>query len=216
MISVFIVDDHLLIRAGLAELIGAEADMNVTGDAASPRDALSKLERLRPDVALLDISLGDEATNGIELCRQIHERHPGIACVMLTSVTDDRARLAAKDAGAVAYTIKSVGSTSLVDTIRTVASGAVMLDNYEANVVRRRLNQSGDGLIDDLTAQERRIFDLLGSGCSNRQIADELFLAEKTVKNYVTSVLSKLGLSRRTEVAALAARLRERESQWRT
>lgn len=210
----FLLDDHEMVRRGVADLVNAQTDMTVIGEAGAAKDALVALSRAVPDVAVLDISLGDG--NGIDVCGQITQAHPEVACLMLTSVVDDRALIAAEAAGAAGFSLKTVGSSDLIDSIRAVAAGGRLLDAFEIRLARRRITDRGEGLIETLTDQERRIFDLIGVGRSNRQIADEMYLAEKTVKNYVSKMLAKLGLSRRTEAAALAARLDERESDWRT
>mgnify|MGYP001820191624 CR=1 FL=1 len=212
-ISVFVLDDHEMVRRGLRQVIDAQPDMEVVGEAASHRGSVDAIVRTHPDVAVLDISLGDGS--GLDVCRKVTEQADGVACLMLTSVVDDRALIAASDAGAAGFCLKAADGQNLLTSIRRVADGARLLDQAEVGVARRRLATRGDGRVDTLTAQERRIFDLVGRGCSNRQIGEDLFLAEKTVKNYVSNVLSKLGLSRRTEIAAMAARLAEREGQWR-
>lgn len=212
-ISVFLVDDHEMIRRGIGQLLAAQPDMALVGEAATHRGSVEAILRTQPDVAILDISLGDGS--GLDICRAVMDRADGVACLMLTSVVDDRALLAAHDSGAAGFCLKSLDGTVLLDAIRRVATGARLLDEAEIRMARRRLDEAGDGDVDGLTRQERQIFDLVGRGYSNRQIGDELYLAEKTVKNYVSNVLAKLGLSRRTEIAAMAARLAEREDQWR-
>ncbi len=214
VIAVFLLDDHEMIRRGVAEVIEQQADMTVVGEANSASSALHAVARAAPRVAVLDISLGDGS--GLDVCREITERHPEVACLMLTSVIDDRALIEAEAAGAAGFCLKTIGSNNLIEAIRKVATGARLLDAVEVRMARRRLEERGDGLIETLTPQERNIFDLIGKGLSNRQIADEMFLAEKTVKNYVSNLFVKLGITRRTEAAALAARREERESSWRT
>ncbi len=212
-ISIFLVDDHEMIRRGIGQLIGAQPDMVLVGEASTHRGSAEAILRLQPDIAILDISLGDGS--GLDVCRTVTERTDGVACLMLTSVVDDRALLAAHDAGAAGFCLKSLDGVMLLDAVRRVAAGAKLLDEAEIRMAKRRVGEGSDGDVEGLTRQERQIFDLVGRGYSNRQIGDELFLAEKTVKNYVSNVLSKLGLSRRTEIAAMAARLAEREGQWR-
>lgn len=212
-ISVFLLDDHEMVRQGLTQLLSNEDDIDVIGEAGNAPDAVRLIGELRPDVAVLDISLGEG--NGIDVCRTVNEDVPGVACLMLTSVLDERALLAAEEAGAAGFALKSVGSLDLAATIRNVAGGAHEIDPVTVRAARRRLEERGEGLVETLTQQERRIFDLIGEGHSNRQIADTMYLAEKTVKNYVSNVLTKLNVERRTEVAALAARLTERATTWK-
>lgn len=194
-------------------MVSAAPDMTVVGEAGPVAQAIAGLEHALPDVAVLDINLSDGS--GLDVCRRITDSHPEVACVMLTSVIDDRALLAAEVAGAAAFALKTVASGDLISTIRSVANGARLLDQAEIRLARQRLVARDDGRLDLLSPQERRIFDLIGAGRSNREIANELFLAEKTVKNYVSNLLAKLGMSRRTEVSALAARIAEREAAWR-
>ena len=162
-----------------------------------------------PDVAVLDVRLGDG--NGVEVCRDLRSGHPEIACLMLTSFADDRAVVDASVAGASGFVLKEIQSNDLIDSIRKVAAGSQLLDAAEVRMALDRLRNSVEGRVDSLTEQEHRIFDLIGEGYSNRQIAKELYLAEKTVKNYVSNLLAKLGMERRTEAAATAARLDERQ-----
>lgn len=207
-IRVFLLDDHEIVRVGLSDLIDAEADMQVVGQAGSGPEAVRLVGQLAPDVAVLDVRLGEG--NGIAVCRQIRSEHPETACLMLTSFADDQALIDAAEAGAAGYVLKQIRSNDLIESIRKVAGGAQLLDPAMVRLGAERLRGTEAGMLDGLSPQERRIFDLIGEGCSNREIADELFLAEKTVKNYVSNVLSKLGMHRRTEAAALAARLDER------
>ncbi len=205
---VFLLDDHEVVRAGLAAMLDSEDDIEVVGGAGSADEALAGIAASLPDVAVLDVRLGDG--NGIEVCRKIRSAHPEVRCLMLTSFADDRALLDAGMAGASAYVLKQVRGTELLDAIRAVAQGRELLDPATIRHATERLRASGELLIDELSPQEQKLFRLIGDGFSNRQIADELFLAEKTVKNYVSNMLAKLGMSRRTEAAALAARLDER------
>ncbi len=207
-IRVFLLDDHEIVRVGLTDLIDAEPDMHVVGQAGSGADAIRLVGQLTPEVAVLDVRLGDG--NGIEVCREIKAAHPEVSCLILTSFTDDQALLDAAAAGASGYVLKQIRSNELIDSIRKVAAGAQLLDDAMVRLGTERLRNTDAGLLEGLSPQERKIFDLIGRGCSNREIADELFLAEKTVKNYVSNVLSKLSMHRRTEAAALAARLEER------
>jgi two-component system response regulator DevR len=207
---VFLLDDHGVVRVGLATMIDSEPDLEVVGQAGNAENALTGIAESQPDVAVLDVRLDDG--NGIEVCREIHATHPDVRCIMLTSFADDRALVDAGAAGASAYVLKQVRGDELADTIRAVAGGRQLLDPATLRHATERLRASGELLIEDLSPQEKRLFVLIGDGYSNRQIADELYLAEKTVKNYVSTLLAKLGMTRRTEVAALAARLDERQN----
>jgi two-component system response regulator DevR len=213
VISVFLVDDHELVRAGLRSLIGSTDDIVVVGEAGTAVDALARIPAARPDVAILDVRLPDGS--GVEVCREIRSSVSGIACLMLTSYADDEALFAAIMAGAAGYVLKQVGGTELLDDIRRVGAGQSILD---AALTQRVLEQLREGPKEDprlasLTPQERRILELIADGQTNRQIAAELYLAEKTVKNYVSNLLSKLGMERRTQAATYAARLEERSAQ---
>lgn len=205
---VFLLDDHEVVRIGLATMLESEPDLEVVGHAGSPAEALAGIAETQPDVAVLDVRLDDG--NGIDVCREIRSTHPDVRCIMLTSFADDRALVDAGMAGAAAYVLKQVRGDELTNAIRAVAEGRQLLDPATVRLATARLRSSGDLAIEDLSPQEHRLFVLIGDGYSNRQIADELFLAEKTVKNYVSSLLAKLGMTRRTEVAAFAARLDER------
>ena len=210
MIRVFLLDDHEVVRRGIAAALDAEDDLTVVGEAGSADEALAGIAEHRPDVAVLDVRLGDGEHNGIDVCRQITTDFPEVRVLILTSFDSDRALVDAGLAGASGFILKQIRSTELVDAIRGVAAGRRYLDDAEVRLASRRLRESEEGRLDDLTPQERRIFDLIGEGYTNRQIAQDMYLAEKTVKNYVSNLLAKLGMSRRTEAAALAARLVER------
>ena len=210
MIRVFLLDDHEVVRRGIAAALEAESDLSVVGEAGTADEAIEGIRELSPDVAVLDVRLGDGEHNGIDVCRQITTEFPEVHVLILTSFDSDRAVVDAGLAGAAGFVLKQIRSTELVDTIRGVADGRQYLDDAEVRLASRRLRDSEEGRLEDLTAQERRIFDLIGEGYTNRQIAQEMYLAEKTVKNYVSNLLAKLGMSRRTEAAALAARLVER------
>jgi two-component system response regulator DevR len=210
MIRVFLLDDHEVVRRGIAAALDAEDDLTVVGEAGSADDAIAGIAEHRPDVAVLDVRLGDGDHNGIDVCRQITTDFPDVRVLILTSFDSDRALVDAGLAGASGFILKQIRSTELVDAIRGVAAGRRYLDDAEVRLASRRLRESEEGRLDDLTPQERRIFDLIGEGYTNRQIAQDMYLAEKTVKNYVSNLLAKLGMSRRTEAAALAARLVER------
>ena len=210
MIRVFLLDDHEVVRRGIVAALEAEDDLTVVGEAGTADEAIAGIRELRPDVAVLDVRLGEGDHNGIDVCRQITTEFADVHVLILTSFDSDRALVDAGLAGAAGFMLKQIRSTEMVDTIRGVAAGRRYLDDAEVRLASRRLRESEEGRLDDLTAQERRIFDLIGEGCTNRQIAQEMYLAEKTVKNYVSNLLAKLGMSRRTEAAALAARLVER------
>jgi len=212
-ISVFLLDDHEIVRAGLRALFGASDGIEVVGEAATAAEALSRIPSVRPSVAILDVRLPDGS--GIEVCREIRSSMPDIACVMLTSYADDEALFAAIMAGSAGYVLKRVGGMDLVDDVRRVAAGQSLLDPALAAQVLERLrhDSGGDPLMAGLTPQERRILDLVADGRTNRQIAAELYLAEKTVKNYVSNLLAKLGMERRTQAAAYAARVAERAAR---
>lgn len=205
--NVFIVDDHEVVRRGLIDLINAEDDLNVVGDAGNVHDALQQIVQLQPDVAVLDVRLPDGS--GVELCREVRSIAPNVHALMLTSYADDEALLGAILAGASGYALKDIKGEDLLNTIRIIARGDSTLDAHAAERVRSRLRKAGSAAaeLDDLTDQERRVIELIGEGLTNRQIAERMSLAEKTVKNYVSSLLAKLGLERRTQAAALAVRL---------
>jgi len=214
-IGVFLLDDHEIVRTGLRALLTASDDLVVVGEAGTAAEALDRIPPTRPDVAILDVRLPDGS--GIEVCREIRSNWPEIACVMLTSYADDEALAASILAGAAGYVLKQVGATDLVGDVRRVANGESLIDPGLAERVLAGLNKTidDDPLLAGLTAQERRILDLIVDGRTNRQIADALFLAEKTVKNYVSNLLAKLGMERRTQAATYAARLDERTEQAR-
>lgn len=207
-IRVFLLDDHEIVRRGVAELLDAEADLIVVGEHGSAVGAVSAIAAAEPDVAVLDVRLGDGT--GIEVCRDVRAAHPEIACLMLTSFSDDEALLDAAVAGAAGYVLKQIRATELIESIRKVASGVQLLDQAEIRMRLRKLSETDDGSIRSLTPQESRIFELIGEGMSNREIADQMYLAEKTVKNYISNLFAKLGITRRTQAAAMAARADER------
>lgn len=210
-IRVFLVDDHEVVRRGVAEMVDNEADLSVVGQWGQVEGGLNAIRQAAPDVAVLDVRLGDGS--GIELCRDIRSELPDVACLMFTSFSDDHAIVDAGMAGAAGYALKQIRSNELLSSIRSVAAGAQLLDSAAVRLAMQRLRDSGEGPLERLTDQESRIFELIGEGMSNREIADSMFLAEKTVKNYVSNLLSKLGMARRTEAAAYAARLDERRKQ---
>ncbi len=210
MIRVFLLDDHEVVRRGIAATLEAETDMTVVGETGDAAAALDEIRRCSPDVAVLDVRLGDGDRNGIDVCRQITSEFPDVRSLILTSFDSDRALVDAGLAGASGFILKQIRSNELVEAIRGVAAGRRSLDDAEVRLALRRLRASEEGRLDDLTPQERRIFDLIGEGYTNRQIAQDMYLAEKTVKNYVSNLLAKLGMARRTEAAAMSARLVER------
>ncbi|MDX8141426.1 response regulator transcription factor [Lentzea sp. BCCO 10_0061] len=206
---VFLVDDHEVVRVGIRELLSASPDLEVVGEAGSVTEALTMVPAVDPDVAVLDVRLPDG--NGIELCRELMSRMPDLKCLMLTSFTDDEALFDAIMAGASGFVLKRILGTDLTAAVKTVAAGQSLLDARSTaallNRIRREREQ-GDP-VRALTEQERTVFDHIGDGLTNRQIADKMFLAEKTVKNYVSHLLAKLGLERRTQAAVLASQLRK-------
>lgn len=214
-IRVFLLDDHEVVRRGLKDLLEQEDDIEVVGESGLAADATSRIPTIKPDVAVLDARLPDGS--GIEVCREVRSVDPSIAVIILTSYDDDDALFAAIMAGAAGYVLKQVRGTDLVEAVRRVASGQSLLDPA---VTQRVLHRIREGQPDEdplavLTKQERRILDLIGEGLTNRQIAAEMFLAEKTVKNYVTQLLAKLGLERRTQAAVLVTRHDEKAARKR-
>lgn len=209
-ISVFLLDDHELVRTGLKTVLSAEEDLEVIGEAGTTAEAMVRIPALRPDVAIMDVRLPDG--EGVQVCRDIRAAvEPPPACLMLTSYSDDDALFAAIMAGAAGYMLKQVSGLSLVSAVRTVAAGGSLLDPHLTASVLARL-RGGSGPADpgygQLSPQERRVLELIADGLTNKQIGDRLFLAEKTVKNYVSSMLHKLGFQRRTEAAVYATQRR--------
>jgi DNA-binding NarL/FixJ family response regulator len=206
-IGVFLLDDHEVVRRGVRDLLEAEPGIVVVGEAGTAASALARIPALRPDVAVLDVRLPDG--DGVSVCREIRSRMPGVACLMLTSFGDDEALFDAIMAGAAGYVLKQIRGTDLVGAVRTVACGQSMLDPRAAGQLMARLrDQSADrDPLAGLSGQERRILELIGEGLTNRQIGERMFLAEKTVKNYVSALFAKLGMERRTQAAAYAARV---------
>jgi DNA-binding NarL/FixJ family response regulator len=206
-IGVFLLDDHEIVRRGVRELLEAEPDITVVGEAGTAASALARIPALKPDVAVLDVRLPDG--DGVTVCRDIRSTMPEVACLMLTSFGDDEALFDAIMAGAAGYVLKQIRGTDLVGAVRTVASGQSLLDPEAASKVMRRMRDQtarADPLA-ALTGQERRILELIGDGLTNRQIGERMYLAEKTVKNYVSALFAKLGMERRTQAAAYAARI---------
>ncbi len=206
----FLLDDHEIVRTGLRSLLESTDDLEVVGEAGTVAEALSRIPALRPDVAILDVRLPDGS--GVEVCRDIRAQQPATACIMLTSYADDEALFASIMAGASGYVLKQIGGNSLVDDVRRVAGGGSLLDPALTERVLKRLREGPEQepLLASLTHQERRILDLIAEGKTNRQIAEDMYLAEKTVKNYVSNLLTKLGMERRTQAASYATRVHER------
>lgn len=209
-IRVFLLDDHEVVRRGVGDLLESSGEFTIVGEASTAEQALNRIGAAAPDIAILDVRLPDG--NGIEVCREIRSAHPEVRCLMLTSFSDDEALVDAALAGAHGFALKQIRGNDIVEAARAVASGKILLDPALVKSALARLEHGNDAdrHLGQLTDQERRIFELIGEGKSNRQIADDLYLAEKTVKNYVSNLLAKLGMSRRTEAAAMAARLDER------
>ena len=209
-ISVYLLDDHEVVRAGLKALLDSHDGMRVIGEGGTARDALTDLPRLRPDVAVLDARLPDGS--GIEVCRDVRAQHPEISALILTSYDDDEALFAAIMAGAAGYVLKDIRGNDLVSAIRVVASGSSLIDPALTTRVLERVRnpQALAPELAALTPQEQRLLAHIAEGLTNRQIADRMFLAEKTVKNYVSSILAKLGVERRTQAALIASRLLRR------
>ncbi|WP_431927425.1 response regulator [Amycolatopsis tucumanensis] len=209
MIKVFLVDDHEVVRRGVADLLEADPALTVVGEASTAAQALSRILALRPDVAVLDVRLPDG--NGIELCRELRSRLPELNVLILTSYTDEEAMLNAILAGAGGYVIKDIQGLQLISAVREVGSGRSLLDTRAAATLMAKLRADAveTGPLAALSDRERTLLGLIGEGLTNRQIAERMFLAEKTVKNYVSRLLTKLGLERRTQAAVLATKLRE-------
>jgi two-component system, NarL family, response regulator DevR len=207
MIRVFLLDDHEVVRRGLAELLQHEGDIDVVGESGSALEATRRIPALRPDVAILDARLPDG--NGIDVCRDVRAVDPAIRGLILTSYEDDEALFAAIMAGAAGYVLKQIRGTDLVDAVRRVAAGQSLLDPAVTARVLERIRHGVEKPRELmlLTEQEQRILEYVAEGLTNREIAAKMFLAEKTVKNYVSSVLAKLGLERRTQAAVLATKL---------
>lgn len=212
MIRVFLVDDHEVVRRGLVELLDSVSDVEVVGEAATVAQALARIPAVSPDVAVLDVRLPDG--NGIELCRELLSRVDGLRCLMLTSLTDDEAMMDAILAGASGYVIKDITGMELARAIAEVGAGRSLLDNRAAAALMDRLRARQDAAEpadDGLSEQDRTLLALLGEGLTNRQIAARMHLAEKTVKNYVSRLLGRLGMERRTQAAVYAAKTANRD-----
>jgi two-component system response regulator DevR len=204
-VRIFLLDDHEIVRRGLRELFETQDDLEVVGEASNADEAMTRVPPTRPDVAVLDVRL--PGTSGIEVCRDLRAELPELRCLMLTSFADDDALFAAILAGASGYLLKQIRGPELVSAVRRVAAGQSLIDPaLTASVMERLRGKQEDERIARLSPQERRILDLIAEGKTNRQIGTEMFLAEKTVKNYVSNLLAKMGFSRRTEAAVYAAR----------
>src|SRR5215218_10753024 len=206
MIRVFLLDDHEVVRRGLVDLLQTAGDIEVVGESGSAQEATRRIPALRPDVAVLDARLPDGS--GIDVCRDVRAVDSTIKGLILTSYEDDEALFAAIMAGASGYVLKQIRGNDLVDAVRRVASGQSLLDPAVTQQVLDRLRRGPevDDALAPLTEQERRLLELIGQGLTNRQIAEQMFLAEKTIKNYVSNLLAKLGLERRTQAAVFATK----------
>ena len=207
-VRVFLLDDHEVVRRGVGDLLEAEPDLTVVGEAATAAEALARVPTVRPDVAVLDVRLPDG--DGVTVCRELRSMLPDLRCLMLTSFADDDALFDAIMAGASGYVLKQIRGTDLVGAIRTVADGQSLLDPRTTAKVLERMRHATDdrGPLATLSEQERTVLALIGEGLTNREIAERMLLAEKTVKNYVSHLLAKLGMQRRTQAAVLATELR--------
>jgi DNA-binding NarL/FixJ family response regulator len=212
-IRVFLLDDHEVVRRGLRDLLEAAGGIEVVGEAGTADEAIRRIPPTRPNVAILDVRLPDG--DGVEVCRDVRSAHPEVQCLILTSFSDDEALFQAIMAGAAGYLLKQVRGTDLVDAVRRVSVGQSLLDPAVTTRVLERLRTppEDDARLARLTEQERRILDLIAEGLTNRQIAQRIHLAEKTVKNYVSNLLAKLGMERRTQAAVYAAGLKDRPRQ---
>ena len=207
-IRVFLLDDHEIVRRGIANLIESADDLTVVGEAGTTAEALARIPAARPDVAILDARLPDGS--GIDVCRDIRSERPEIRCLILTSYDDNDAIFAAVMAGAAGYLLKEIRGNGLIDAIREVAAGKSLLDPSVTERLLTRLREGAprDEKLDSLTGREREILTLIAEGLTNRQIGERLFLAEKTVKNYVSGLLAKLGMQRRTQAAVYGAQIK--------
>jgi two-component system, NarL family, response regulator DevR len=210
-IRVFLLDDHEIVRQGLRALLESQPGFEVVGEAATAAEAMARIPPIRPDVAVLDVRLPDG--DGVQVCREVRAGSPEIQCLMLTSFADDEALFEAIMAGAAGYVLKQIKGTDIVDAIRRVAADQSLLDPDATRRVLERIRNppEADDRLASLTPQERRILDLITDGLTNRQIAEEMFLAEKTVKNYVSNLLAKLGMERRTQAAVYGARIEQQQ-----
>jgi two-component system response regulator DevR len=213
MITVFLVDDHEVVRRGLADLLASDSELEIIGDAGSVSEAMVRIPSLKPDVAVLDVRLPDG--NGIELCRELLSELPDLRCLMLTLFTSDEAMLEAILAGASGYVVKDIRGMELAQAIKDVGAGKSLLDNRAAAALMAKLRGTAEppDPLSGLTDRERTLLGLLSEGLTNRQIAARMFLAEKTVKNYVSRLLAKLGMERRTQAAVFASKLEQRSAK---
>ncbi|WUT00743.1 response regulator transcription factor [Streptomyces sp. NBC_00708] len=214
---VFLMDDHEVVRRGLRDLIDDERDMEVVGEAATAEQALARGPALRPDVAVLDVRLPDG--DGIAVCRELRSAMPDLACLMLTSFDDEDALIDAIMAGAAGYVLKQINGSDLVSAIRTVATGQSMLDPATTARLMRSLRSPEapkspeDERLSGLSERELAVLELIGEGLTNRQIAERLYLSEKTVKNHISRLLGKLGVERRVQAAVIAAQVHEHDAE---
>ena len=208
---IFLVDDHEIVRRGVADPFEDEPDLEIVGEAATVSEAMARIPALGVNVAVLDVRMPDG--NGVELCRDLRSQLPELRCLILTSYSDDEALLNAIMAGASGFVLKQVLGNDLITAVRKVGAGESLLDAKTTEALMKRIRQGKDdgGPLAGLTDQERAVFELVGEGLTNRQIATRLYLAEKTVKNYVSALLAKLGMERRTQAAVLAAELKSRK-----
>jgi two-component system, NarL family, response regulator DevR len=213
MTTVFLVDDHEVVRRGVADLLGAHEDLEVVGDAGSVAEALARIPALVPDVAVLDIRLPDG--NGVELCRELRSRMPGLRCLVLTSYTDEQDMFDAVLAGASGFVIKDVRGNDIVNAVREVGAGRSLLDGRAVTALMTRLRERSEAVdpLAELTDKEREVLRHIGDGLTNREIGAKMFLAEKTVKNYVSALLAKLGMQRRVQAAVLANQVKDRAAR---
>lgn len=207
-IRVFLLDDHEIVRRGIADVLHTDPGIAVVGEAKNAAEALARVPALRPDVAVLDVRLPDG--DGVSVCRELRSKMPELRVLMLTSYSDDEALVQAIMAGASGYLLKQILGQDLVSAIRTVASGGSLLDPMSTTAVLERMRRAAEpvGPLAKLSEKERTVLELIGEGLTNRQIAERMFLAEKTIKNYVSHLLAKLGFERRTQAAVLATELR--------
>jgi DNA-binding NarL/FixJ family response regulator len=213
VITVFLVDDHEVVRRGLVDLLSGDPELTVVGEAGTVAEAKARIPAARPDVAVLDVRLPDGS--GIDLCRDLLAAHDELSCLILTSFTDEQSMLDAILAGASGYVVKDIRGMELAQAIKSVGSGKSLLDNRAAAALMSKLRQNTeenveDARLRDLSPTERTLLELLGEGLTNREIGERMFLAEKTVKNYVSRLLAKLGMHRRTQAALLAAEVRQK------
>jgi two-component system, NarL family, response regulator DevR len=210
-VRVFLLDDHQLVREGIRTLLETDEEIEVVGEAGTAQEALSRIPLAKPDVAILDVRLEDGS--GIEVCRDVRSAVPGLACLMLTSFADDEALYASVLAGAAGFVLKQIKARDLIEDVKKVAAGASLMDpRAVARVVERIANPTaGDPVLEALSPQERRVLDLIAEGMTNKRIAETMFLAEHTVKNYITGLLRKLKMTSRTEAAIYATKVKTEE-----